>query len=342
MPTQLASDVALNKHLQDLWSAAIGHKTRTTYTTGFQTYVGFLLKFILFTGPANDPKTLPMVNETLLEYFIAHCFGTLKLAHSTIKNYLAGIRFTYLQAGIHTVFDHINLGSLNRLQTLLRGYKRLQAPTKRNRLPITYNILCIIVQCLRSGILGPFNDMVMETMCVVAFFGFLRCGEFTCTGIFDPSINLCMSDIVFDEFRQRCCLTLKTSKTDPFRQGVTIPLFVTSKQVCPVSCLKRYIHVRQQCGAVANDPLFVNCAYSPIKRGVFLSWLNTILRRSGLQPDHFSGHSFRIGAATSAAHARLEDHLIKTLGRWQSDCFTRYIHTPELVIRQAQLALCTT
>ncbi|CAC5406398.1 unnamed protein product [Mytilus coruscus] len=42
------------------------------------------------------------------------------------------------------------------------------------------------------------------------------------------------------------------------------------------------------------------------------------------------------GTATSAQEVRLEDQLIKTLGRWSSDCYTRYIHTSPRVIKQAQ------
>ena len=47
----------------------------------------------------------------------------------------------------------------------------------------------------------------------------------------------------------------------------------------------------------------------------------------------------RIGTATSAYAARLEDHLIQTLGRWSSDCYKTYIHTPIHVSKDAQWAL---
>lgn len=40
---------------------------------------------------------LPMVNESLLVYFVTHCKSVLKLKYETIKLYLAGIRFYYIR-----------------------------------------------------------------------------------------------------------------------------------------------------------------------------------------------------------------------------------------------------
>ena len=53
----------------------------------------------------------------------------------------------------------------------------------------------------------------------------------------------------------------------------------------------------------------------------------------------FSGHSYRIGASSTAAVCRLEDHLIFNLGRWTSDCYRTNIHTPSQVIQDAQVNL---
>ena len=55
-------------------------------------------------------------------------------------------------------------------------------------------------------------------------------------------------------------------------------------------------------------------------------------RCAGLPYESLKGHSFRIGAASAAAAAGLPDWLIKVLGRWSSDCYQLYIHTPETVL----------
>ena len=48
----------------------------------------------------------------------------------------------------------------------------------------------------------------------------------------------------------------------------------------------------------------------------------------GLDPTKYAGHSFRIGAATSAASKGINDSTIKLLGRWESEAYQIYIRTP--------------
>ncbi|CAG2235998.1 unnamed protein product [Mytilus edulis] len=80
----------------------------------------------------------------------------------------------------------------------------------------------------------------------------------------------------------------------------------------------------------------------PLSRNFFISHVKCTLDKLGLSSEKYNGHSFRSGAATTAHKARLEDHLIQTLGRWSSDCYTKYIHTSPDVLRQAQIQMTST
>ena len=66
----------------------------------------------------------------------------------------------------------------------------------------------------------------------------------------------------------------------------------------------------------------------PLTKSCFTSRIRAGLQAVGLPESDFAGHSFHIGAATAAAHARIEDSTIRTLGRWNSSAFLIFICTP--------------
>ena len=82
---------------------------------------------------------------------------------------------------------------------------------------------------------------------------------------------------------------------------------------------------------------FVWVDRSPLTAAHVNCYLREILSRAGVS-GQFSSHSFRIGAATSAAAAGIPDHLIQTLGRWTTQAYLRYIRTaPDMFLSIAPL-----
>ena len=63
----------------------------------------------------------------------------------------------------------------------------------------------------------------------------------------------------------------------------------------------------------------------PLTRECFVKMTREKLTAAGVDATHYSGHSFRIGAATTALACRIEDSLIQTLGRWKSAAYLLYI-----------------
>ena len=80
--------------------------------------------------------------------------------------------------------------------------------------------------------------------------------------------------------------------------------------------------------------LFVRVGFLPVLLPV-ICLLRDAARCAGLPYHSFKGHSFRIGAASTAVAADLPDWLIKVLGRWSSDYYQLYIRTPQQIMLSA-------
>ena len=328
--------------MSTLWDCALSGRTLSTYETGLQSFKSFLQ----MNNFISSVDVLPVVSYDILILYVAHCYKTLKLKYATIKLYLYGIRFAYLKAGISCPLIRTDTSSCSRITTLLNAIKRVQGQVNNPRQPIIATILDKMCSVLNMGYLTVYMDCLLLAVCVTAFFGFLRCAEFTVTNDkdFDPAYNLCLGDLTFHENHAE--LLLKSSKTDPFRQGIVIQLFknTTNYKLCPYNTLQTYLTRRNNKFVDRQnslEPLFLTESGIPLTRSCFILHVKQIISRLGLDTTSYSGHSFRVGAASSACAARLEDHLIRTLGRWSSDCYRTYIRTPQQVIQEAQKALLT-
>ena len=86
-------------------------------------------------------------------------------------------------------------------------------------------------------------------------------------------------------------------------------------------------------------PLFLTADDSSLSRGHLVSRVRSVLAKAGMDGSQYSGHFFRIGAATAAAAGGLPDSLIQTLVRWRSDSFWRYIRIPHKELAQVSVTL---
>jgi hypothetical protein len=298
--------------------------------------------FMVFINLHNVPKSelgLPVCDETLLRYFVVHCSEHLGLSYVTIKSYLSAVRNLCVSRGLGNPLVHPISGEpLHQLALLCRGLKKSQPLSKNLRQPFTGVMLLKLSMCLRNGLFGQYLDTLLEAACMLAFFGFLRCGEFTTvTEQFDPNLNLCLGDVLLTN---NCVhISITVLKTDPFRKGCSIQLFHNGSPLCPYTALAKYLSMRKCISKASNTPLFLLPGDRPLSRKIFLKLFHGACTAAHMNTNNISGHSLRICAATTAAAAKTPDHLIQTLGRWQSNCYTRYIHTPKSLISQAQSSI---
>ena len=264
-------------------------------------------------------QPLPAEEQTLI-LFVADL--SQRVSHATIRAYLAGVRFWHIGQGV----GDPTKGCL-RLDLVLRGIRRSKPSQPNSRLPITPLILRAIYKVLATD---PYDEdnIMFWAACCLGFSAFLRSGEFTMPTdrAFDPSWDMSPCDISVDSIRQptKLYVRVKGSKTDQNRRGITLVVGRTDNDLCPVAALLPYLAVRGNEGG----PLFRWKDKRALTREGLVTKVRGTLRQAGIDCVGYSGHSFRIGAATTAAARGVSDSMIQTLGRWASDSFTRYIRIP--------------
>ena len=254
---------------------------------------------------------------------------------STVRSYLCAIRFYQIRAGL----PDPALPSSPKLSYVVKGIQRISPGRLRaQRLPITPSLL-LQVHTLWSKEPVSFDRVMLWAAFCLGFFGFMRSGEFTTSPSQDPDeCTLSVSDVAVNSRQDPQVLTisLRRSKTDPFGMGTHIYLGRTGNLLCPVSAVLAYLAVRPP----TPGPLFLFQDGTPLSRSQLVSHLREALTQLGVDVTNYSGHSFRIGAASTAAKAGFSDSFIQTLGRWRSNAFTAYIRTPveDLVAAAAVLS----
>lgn len=108
--------------------------------------------------------------------------------------------------------------------------------------------------------------------------------------------------------------------------------------ICPVAALTGFPAIRGQ----TLGPLFKFQDGSPLSKDRFIHIVHAALSNLGYDPSIYAGHSFRIGAATTATERGIEDSTIKVLHRWKSEAFQSYSKIPrsKLALLSAVLVRC--
>ena len=241
--------------------------------------------------------------------------GIKRITAKTIKSYLTAVRSAHIDVSDKepTAFRS------SKLQRMVNGSRRMHGEAgTQERLPITKDLLLQMLQ--RVSQRSREGATLYAAFCL-AFAGFLRSGEFTYTSKDRGMANfgkwfLTRRSVTF--FDDHIVVHLPSSKTDRFRKGIDIPIAASGDNACPVKALRRLFRWK----ASPDSPLFERTG--GFTREYLVDQVRQILTSLGVK-GHYSGHSFRRGAATSAKEAGLTDREIMLLGRWKSDCYRLYI-----------------
>ena len=304
--------------------------TRRTYRSGQE-------RFLKFCEQSNVTP-LP-VNQSLLCSYVAY-LANQGLRHCTIKVYLSAVRNLQITYGYEDPFAGT---AMPQLDLVMRGIKRVEAEkgiSKRERMPISPLILGQL-----KGVWSPaghtHDTKMIWAACTLEYFAFLRAGEMTVPNnkTFDPSVHLSVADIAVDDVKNPSVLqiNIKQSKTDPFRRGVNLYVGRTGSDLCAVSAMLSYLTAR----GMGPGPLFRFADGRTLSRQLFVEAVRDGLQKAGIDQSKYCGHSFRIGAATTAAARGIEDSLIKTLGRWESLAYLQYVKLPRSQLAGVSSILAT-
>jgi hypothetical protein len=223
------------------------------------------------------------------------------------------------------------------LPMILTGWKRVSKPKNDERSPITIDEMRILKNKLRGSDINPQDQHMMWSAFTLAFFGLLRVSEFTHSSQSStekpPALAGCDVSLVADNL----FVTIRKDKTNQSGPPVFMKFKATSRSCCVVRSARNYISLRPPNGS--NLPFFV------YKDGTFLTRqrLSAVIHK--LLGPTFKSHSFRIGAATTAAEAGFPVDTIRKLGRWKSNAYQTYIRPSkdslsEATSRLARSVIC--
>ena len=156
-------------------------------------------------------------------------------------------------------------------------------------------------------ILDNRDSLMLCAAMTLVVFGFLRLSELTCNSTFDPKHHLMNRDMPRSSPKYML-VRLKVSKTYSFRQGRTIVIGKTNSPLCPISAMVAYLNSRPS--SLGLRPLFNHASGAFLTRKRLRRETRLLISKRGLDSSEFAGHSFRIGAATTAALANLSPWLI--------------------------------
>lgn len=275
-----------------------------------------------------NQDTLPATVQQVAS-FIAH-LSVKGRAPATIATYVSAISYQ------HKIMLHPDPTNNFLIKKLLEGTKRATGNRTDLRRPITYELLVQLLNSLQHICNNAFETALFRGAFALAFFAFLRVGEFTAKNkSADTSCIIQRTDVSFAP--NSLSLTIRHAKNNQRNKPIAIEIVGLQEQqrpYCPVELLSQYL--KQQPNNKAG-PLFQHFDHSPLTRFQFIAVLDRAVKFCRLDSIHYKSHSFRIGAASSCAVAGVPTETIKRWGRWHSSAYQTYIRPPTQVMAQSFL-----
>jgi integrase len=236
---------------------------------------------------------------------------------NTVKNYVSGVKLLHILLEQPCVgFDNVNL------KLALKGMTRMKSHTLKQALPITKEILLKIYRELNFN---DVTDVVFWSLFLLAFFTMSRKSNLVVTVGHALVKCLTRADVIVGE--TSLLVNFRWSKTNQFGSRIhRIPLpRLLGSPLCPV---RAYKVMCSRLSVKADQPAFCiwkGTKVAPVTYDDLQKFLRVQVAKLGLNPEHYSSHSFRRGAASLAFRSGVHTNLIQALGDWSSDAYKNYV-----------------
>lgn len=240
-----------------------------------------------------------------------------RLRPSSIKQYLNVIRLLHIES------DYSNPCQDNwLLKSTIRGIEKTLGVTVNRKTPIHPLLLMDIRQRLQLEV--PLQAMFWAAA-LVLFFGTFRKSNLISDTVhtFSASKQFVRSDFTHSS-NGSFVLKVKWSKTIQCKDRCFFVMLPKVPHVlCPVHAV---LHAFSIVPLPLASPAFVqDLSGTPLTGTVFNSMLKSVVSRCGLDPVHFSSHSFRRGSATWALQCGVPGEVVKLMGDWRSNVYMSYL-----------------
>ncbi|XP_067323906.1 uncharacterized protein [Anolis sagrei] len=287
-------------------SLALAPNSRKSYLRTVQEFIEFRQSYSL-------PSVLPVPYDHIAKF----CVYSKRrgLAPQTIRSKLAALAYWLKAQGLPDFTNDF------RLHKVVSGWSREGQRQPDGRQPFTPDILRGLRQIWPRLCSSHYEQRLFHAASLTAFFGALRVSELIPTSKKDLSQRaLLFSDVTIRD--EQLQIRVRSSKTDQRAMGSLISLSkCADDDICPVFAVTQFITIR------GSTPGYFFCHQhgGPLTKYQFWTLTAKALKLLGLGHLKFGTHSFRIGAASTAANLGYDSVSIKTLGRWRSEAYKGYV-----------------
>ena len=276
----------------------------------------------------NSPLWVKLEEELLAMQFVCALVEDRHVTPDTAANYFGHVQ------GWHSKEHGIKLAAgmkLSRLPAMLKGLRRVvgQAPRAVRR-----GVAPAALQASMALLLPDLADPVtanIRAALSVALQGLLRSAEYAC----DPEVkwdsrrHLSRADLT-ECSETRLVLMMLPCKNMRHLSGKTCPLIIGAGGafVDAVREVRNMLRVDPvPAHAAESTPLFRDPRTNePLRTNHVRDSIRGLMAAVGEpDPSQFGTHSLRIGGATALFAAGADPTVIRTMGRWSSDCYRLYV-----------------